>query len=40
LERDGATWRLLGVWSGDDRAKAEPFVVVEVELGLLWPFAR
>ena len=40
LERDGATWRLLGVWSGDERVKAAPFDAVEVELGLLWPFAH
>ncbi|MGI5864093.1 MAG: Uma2 family endonuclease [Myxococcales bacterium] len=40
LERDGSTWRRLGVWPDDDRVKAAPFDAVEVELGLLWPFER
>jgi len=33
---DGEGWRLVGLWEGDARVRAEPFDAVELELGGLW----
>ncbi len=33
---DGATYRLLRVFKGDERARAEPFEVLDLELAALW----
>ncbi len=33
---DGGGWRLLGVWKGDSKVRAEPFTELELELELLW----
>jgi len=33
---DGAGWRLLGSFGGDDRVRAEPFEAFELELAALW----
>lgn len=37
MKREGAQWLLLATFSGDDKARAEPFDAVELELGALWP---
>jgi Uma2 family endonuclease len=36
FELDGRTFRLLGVFKNDDRVRAPPFEVFELELGALW----
>jgi Uma2 family endonuclease len=36
LELDGATYRLLDVFSGDAKVRAKPFDAIELELALLW----
>lgn len=33
---DGASWRLVGAWAGDERVRAEPFEALELDLALLW----
>lgn len=34
--REGAFWVLLGQWSGEERARIEPFDAVELDLALWW----
>ena len=36
LRRQEATWVVAAAFSGDDRARAEPFEAVELELSALW----
>lgn len=36
LARDGQQWRLLGTWADDERVRAPPFDVLELELAALW----
>jgi Uma2 family endonuclease len=31
-----AGWSLRGTWRDDERARAEPFEAIELELGVLW----
>lgn len=33
---DGASYRLLRTWKGDERCRAEPFDAVELDLAQLW----
>lgn len=33
---DDGAWRLVGVWKGDAKVRAEPFAELELELELLW----
>ena len=36
LRRAEVGWSLLGTWRDDERARAEPFDAIELELGVLW----
>lgn len=36
LRRDDEGWSLRGVWRDDQRARAEPFDAIELELSALW----
>lgn len=36
LRRDDQAWSLRGAWRDDQRARAEPFDAIELELGVLW----
>jgi Uma2 family endonuclease len=36
LVLDGATYRVMHVFGGDERVRAEPFDAIELELGALW----
>jgi Uma2 family endonuclease len=36
LELDGATYRVIDVWSGSTLVRARPFEAIELELGALW----
>ena len=36
LELDGATYRVIDVWSGTVQVRARPFEAIELELGALW----
>jgi Uma2 family endonuclease len=36
LRRQGGEWLIAGVFSGDERDRAEPFDAIELELGILW----
>lgn len=36
LALDGATYRVIDVWSGDAKVRAIPFDAIELELGALW----
>lgn len=40
LRLDGAGYRLVGTWGGDDTARLEPFADVTFELRLLWDEAE
>ncbi len=33
---EGARWSVLGTWTGDARARVEPFEAIELELSALW----
>lgn len=37
LRLDGEGYRLVGVFAGDDKVRAEPFDAIELDLGPLWP---
>ncbi len=36
LQLDGATYRILDVYSGDDKVRAIPFDAIELDLSILW----
>jgi Uma2 family endonuclease len=36
LARDGQQWRHLGTWADDERVRAPPFDVLELEIAALW----
>jgi Uma2 family endonuclease len=36
LRLDGANYRIIATWRGEERVRAEPFDALELELGLLW----
>jgi hypothetical protein len=36
LELDGASYRILAVHRDEERVRARPFEVFELELGVLW----
>jgi len=36
LQRSESSWVLSGTWRDDERARAEPFHAIELELGILW----
>ncbi len=36
LRRAEVGWSLRGTWRDDERARAEPFEAIELELGVLW----
>ncbi|AGC41857.1 hypothetical protein MYSTI_00507 [Myxococcus stipitatus DSM 14675] len=40
LRLSGQHWVELGTYSGDERVRAEPFEVLELELGILWQWSE